>query len=136
MNDNEREHEMEEKMEQGEEMANGIEEKLDEMGQGIDDFGERMEQNFDNQLEKAEGLEGKLMEKFGIDPNDYGISPEMMDNMHILNIAGGAIMLAIGGLLLFLSRKQKTSSGKKIAGWILAGLGALAIITHFVQMLL
>ena len=77
----------------------------------------------------------EMLEQFGIDVEQL-IAPEAMFRMHLLNIFIGVIMLAIGICLLCKTRKQKENSGKKIAGWILAGMGVTVAITHTIQMIL
>jgi len=80
--------------------------------------------------------ERELIEKFGFDLSEFDFSSEAMFKMHLLNIVTGAAMLVVGGILLFKTRKQKNGGGKRIAGWILVGLGAAVTITHTIQMLL
>ena len=77
----------------------------------------------------------EMLEQFGIDV-DKLTAPEAMFRMHLFNIITGVIMLVIGILLLCRSRKQRENSGKKIAGWILVGLGVTVTITHTIQMIL
>lgn len=77
----------------------------------------------------------EMLEQFGIDVEQL-TTPEAMFRMHLFNIFTGIIMLVIGIFLLYRTRKQRESSGKKIAGWILAGLGVTVTITHTIQMIL
>ena len=85
---------------------------------------------------KDEDLE--MLEELG---NDLGMdiekftSPEAMFTMHLINIAFGLIMVVIGVFLLFKTRQQKENSGKKIAGWILTGLGVVIMISHIIQII-
>ena len=74
-----------------------------------------------------------LMEKTGVNPLQLYFSAASISAMHIFNIIAGVVMLVIGGILLFTVRKQKVGGGKRVAGWILIGLGALALVTHVFQ---
>ena len=55
--------------------------------------------------------------------------------MHIFNISIAAVMIIIGIILVYSTRKIKQKSGKKIAGWILLILGVLTIITHVIPLI-
>lgn len=77
-----------------------------------------------------------LMEKAGIDADLFDFSAEAMTRMHIINIIVGVVMMAIGGILLFKIRKQKDDGGKRIAGWILLGLGIATTVAHIIQMIM
>ena len=74
-----------------------------------------------------------LMEKAGVNPLLLHFNAAPISVMHIFNIIAGVVMLVIGGILLFTVRKQKVGGGKRVAGWILIGLGALALVTHMIQ---
>lgn len=76
-----------------------------------------------------------LIEKTGVNPLSFYFTAAPVSGMNIFNIIVGTVMLIIGGILLFAIRKQKTGGGKRVAGWILIGLGALAIVTHIYQIL-
>lgn len=79
-------------------------------------------------------MTGKALEEL----HALGIYPDTVTSaeifkVHMLNIGVAAVMLLIGTLLLFITRKE-TDSGKKIAGWILIGLGFTVAAVHIIQM--
>ena len=55
--------------------------------------------------------------------------------MHIFNISISAIMIIVGIILVYKTRRTKQKSGKKIAGWILLILGVLVLLTHVIQLI-
>ena len=77
-----------------------------------------------------------LIEKMEGDPNLPEFSAATVSTMHIFNIIVGIVMLVIGGILLFTVRKQKVGGGKRVAGWILVGLGCITTVTHILQIFL
>jgi len=77
-----------------------------------------------------------LMEKMSVDADLFDFSTEAMNRMHIINIIVGVVMMAIGGILLFKIRKQKEGGGKRVAGWILLGLGIVTTVSHVIQMIM
>ena len=55
--------------------------------------------------------------------------------MHLFNIGFAAVMVIIGAILVYQTRKVQLKNGKKIAGWILLVLGIMTLIVHVVQLL-
>ena len=83
-----------------------------------------------------EELGRDLMEKAGVDADLFDFGAEAMTRMHLINIIVGVVMMAIGGVLLFQIRKQKDGGGKRVAGWILLGLGIATTVAHTIQMIM
>jgi len=75
----------------------------------------------------------KFLEGLGIDPEAFGITDSAIYWSGILNLVTGLIMLVIGAILLYRTRKLKNCN-KKTAGWILIGLGTLITLSRVVQM--
>ena len=55
--------------------------------------------------------------------------------IHVFNIVLSTIMITIGAILAYQTRNIKLKNGKKIAGWILLILGAIALVSHIFQLL-
>lgn len=56
-------------------------------------------------------------------------------SMHIFNISVAAVMIVIGIILAYQTRKTKQKSSKKIASWILLILGGITLFAHVIQLL-
>ena len=78
------------------------------------------------EVDKQEVLEGTIVG-----------SPQYLKDeqfMHVFSLSAGAVMAAVGAVLLIKARKTFDAGKKKIIGWSLAGLGVGMIGLHLVEM--
>ena len=101
--------------------------------------------NQEQAMEEQEGKIEKMMDSIDakmekIEATIEGVevgSAEYQQAEFITNVASGSagiIMAVIGAVLLMKARKIEGKSKKKIAGWILLGLGAAAVVSAALQM--
>lgn len=93
-----------------------------------------IEEEFEEIFNEMEAYNREVQEEMAAD------SPQRQRDeliTHISSISIGFIMTVVGVILLVKVRKMSDNIGKKkIAGWILAGLGAGIMVLHIVQMIM
>ena len=105
-----------------EEVAEEQEAKIDKMTESID---AKME-NIESTMEKIEAT----IEGVEVGSPEYQ-KEEFISN--VFNLSAGLVMAVIGSVLLMKARKIEGKSKKKIAGWILLGLGVATVAFSIAQ---
>jgi len=128
-----------EQLTQAEEAREGITTMYDKMKEQAraarDKAGENSElrAEYEELLRDLEEGEQELLEGTIVGSPQY-LKDEF--TMHVASISIGVIMVTVGAILLVKTRKALDRSRKKIAGWILAGLGIGIVGLHLVEMFL
>jgi len=107
-------------------MMDKARESLEKAGDNVEIRAEYEELLAELEADKQELLEGTIVG-----------SPQYLKDeftMHVASMSIGAVMTIVGGVLLVKTRKVIGITKKKIAGWILAGLGIGIVGLHIAQM--
>ena len=105
-----------------EEIAEEQDAKIDKMTESIDAKMEKIESTMEKIEATIEGVE--------VGSAEYQ-KEEFVSN--VFNLSAGLVMAVIGSVLLMKARKIEEKSKKKIAGWILLGLGVATVAFSIAQ---